>query len=330
MQILFQLWTDVLTKLDANFTNQWPFNKHPIPSEESDTYIIIVPVQASSSVERLDITLKEANEIITIGELLHRFKSKVPEEIATLNVINTEQFILEKNRNVILLILNKRLRRALTYIRSGMYRKGEQRYRGAWFTEWDKPWVISFLTLKKVALYQGELVREVILPPCSFKREQDAIRLVNAKVNDNRITFACDKKKFISLYISSEKLTVNFDDNLRDIFAFDKNRYSGSNTYTASGVFSLWRRIHYLYIYSNLTDYIRVGNTESPLLAIVPMSHTDNCTLLKEKIFKTPMYIKVCRDHISQIDIAIYDGAGQLVPFVSDAVTTLHLHFRQS
>ena len=331
MQILFELWTDVLTKLDANFNNQWAFEKRPIPNEQSDTYIIIVPVQASSAVERVDITLKAANEKITIGDLLQRFKSKVPSEIATLNVINTEQFILRKeNNDNKLLIVNRRLRRALTFIRSGMYIKGVQQYLGAWFTEWDKPWIISFLTLKKIISYQGEIVRKVILPPCSFKQEQDAIRFVNEKVNDNRITFACDKKKRINLYIKSKKLTVTFDDNLRDIFAFDKNSYSGPNTYTASGVFSLWRRIQYLYIYSNLTEYIRVGNTESPLLAIVPMSHTDNCNLLTEKIFKTPMYIKVCRDRISQIDIAIYDGAGQLVPFVSDAVTTLHLHFRQS
>ena len=42
-----------------------------------------------------------------------------------------------------------------------------------------------------------------------------------------------------------------------------------------------------------------------------------------------PMYIRLLANHISQIDIGIYDGSGQVVPFIDDAVTTMRLHFRQ-
>ena len=72
-----------------------------------------------------------------------------------------------------------------------------------------------------------------------------------------------------------------------------------------------------------------MGNTEAPLLAIVPFKYSQGCVRLKEKSFKNPMYINVSRAHISQIDIGIYDGAGKLIPFLHDAVTTLRLHFRQ-
>ena len=133
----------------------------------------------------------------------------------------------------------------------------------------------------------------------------------------------------VTLSITSKDLTITFDDTLRDIFAFDKNTYSGILTYTASGKFSLTRCIQYLYIYSNIATNVRIGNTESPLLAIVPFSTSQSCNLLTEKIFKVPMYIPIKQSHISQIDVAIYDGAGQLIPFVRDAVTTLCLHFRQ-
>ena len=40
------------------------------------------------------------------------------------------------------------------------------------------------------------------------------------------------------------------------------------------------------------------------------------------------MYPFVCK-YISQIDIAIYDGAGKLIPFYAGAVTSVRLHFRR-
>ena len=354
LQELFQLWSDVLTKMDAQFKNPRAFWEKPIPTT---AFIIVVPIKSSSSVSRVDITLKKAEkpekkrkseepekkkkpeesekkkteEKMTVKELQRLFNTKVPSNIASLFTISdTHLGLLKKANDDNLIILNKALRRVLTFMNSGMYHKGKQQYVSVWFGELDKAWVVSILTLKKMVTYQRETTRDIILPPCSFTRESDATHFVNQTINDTRIAFTCDTNKHVNLYIGSKALTVTFDDTLRDIFAFDKNSYSGLKTTIASGIFSLCRRIQYLYIYSNLTDFIRVGNTESPLLAIMPLSYNNECNLLNERIFKQPMYIRVSRDRISQIDIAIYDGAGQLVPFVHDAITTLHLHFRQS
>ena len=136
-------------------------------------------------------------------------------------------------------------------------------------------------------------------------------------------------EKKVTLSITDDSLVVILDNDFRDIFAFDTNTFRGLNSFNASKVMSLTRCIQYLYIYSNIGDDVRVGNTQAQLLAIVPFSNENACTLLKEKSFKVPMYIRVIQKRISQIDIAIYDGAGKLVPFISDAVTTLNLHFRQ-
>ena len=96
-----------------------------------------------------------------------------------------------------------------------------------------------------------------------------------------------------------------------------------------NGAFSLARRIHYLYVYSNVSDYVRIGDTQAPLLAVIPFNPDVCVNLLQETTFKSPMYVPVIQNPISQIDIAIYDGAGELVPFVADAVTSLRLHFRR-
>lgn len=175
---------------------------------------------------------------------------------------------------------------------------------------------------------QSEMEKTITIPPCSFEKVDAAIQFINSRINDNRIRLDCTSKR-VTLYITDAKLSVTFDNTLRDILAFNKNTYEGPLTYTANGNFSLIRCIQYLYIYSNLASNVRIGNTESPLLAIVPFLVNGSCSLLTEKIFKIPMYISIKQRRVSQIDIAIYDGAGQPVPFVSDAVTTVCLHFRQ-
>ena len=59
-------------------------------------------------------------------------------------------------------------------------------------------------------------------------------------------------------------------DNLRDMFVFDQNVLSGKVAFFDSDAFSLSRRIHYLCIYSTANDYVHIGDTEAPLLAVIP------------------------------------------------------------
>ena len=327
IQTMFQLWSDVVTLMDLSIRNPWGFYKKFIPSERSDVYIIIVPVKPTSQELSVTYTLKKANETITPEQLLQRFEKQVKPGIVKLTLDN-KKFCLKKLHNdTNLTILNKHLRGALNFNNAGIYRAGNVQYKSNLFKDWMKSkWTFTIITLNDIEIFNESCVT---LPPASFEEESDAIRFINSKVNDERIKFSCNTAKHITLTIATKKLTVKIDDALRDIFAFDKNSFTGDRTYTASGVFSLTRCIQFLYIYSNIGDFVHVGNTEAPLLAIVPFSKSKGCSLLKERIFKTPMYIHVARDRISQIDVGIYDGAGQLVPFASNTVTTLRLHFRQ-
>ena len=183
-------------------------------------------------------------------------------------------------------------------------------------------------SLDEIITYSSKVTRKVVLPPMLFKSQTAAMPFINDHINDKRITFDCNKKDYVSVNITDKNLTLTFDDTLRDIFAFDKNSYTGVGKFTASDTFSLSGRIQYLYIYSSISEFIRIGDTSAPLLGIIPFKTKDSCQLLTEKVFKMPMYVRLLRNHISQIDIGIYDGAGQLVPFVEDAVTTLRLHFK--
>lgn len=172
------------------------------------------------------------------------------------------------------------------------------------------------------------LDKAITLPPISFVDEAKAINFVNEKIDNNIVSFSCTPSKQVVLNLKESKIV--FDDNLRDIFGFDKNEYIGPCTVISSRTFSLKRCIQFLYIYSNISEHIRIGNTESPLLVVIPFTNINCHSTLEEKSFRPPMYIPVSKNRLSQIDIALYDGAGQRIPFVADGITTLKLHFRQT
>ena len=326
---LFQLWSDVLTTGDERYTNEAKLYLNKVPTDQKDVFIIVAPTN-STFYDHKTFNLKAKNEKITQNDLFERFKSRVEPNIATLTLEHGKKFVLTKlyddNK---LILLNEPLRKALTFERRGQFHAAQQRYLDSDFEDMKPEWTFTVIVFKNIVPYQKDSERKIILPPISYKQESLAIDYVNDKIKDKRITFSCNATNHIILKITDKDLKVIFDDVLRDIFGFDKNIYFGPKSYTASGVFSLKRCIQYLYIYSNITNYIRIGNTESPLLAVIPFSiEKSGKALLKEKIFQTPMYIPVSQERISQIDIGIYDGTGNLIPFVEGAVTTLRLHFR--
>ena len=329
IEAMFQLFSDVLTTMDASFKNELALSNTVVPTEQSDVYIIIALSSRNPFCVQSKRLLKKAGEKIDSNQLLQRFQQQIPSSIATLTMNTTKQFRLYKTDNDDKMILvNEPLRKALTFQRAGMFCKAYQQHYAYDFSSFADEWTFTYITFASILVFPRKVTKTITLPPISFNEESKAMDFVNSKVNDQRIMFSCDAAKHVTLNVKDEHLSLTLDANLRDIFGFDSNTFVGKKSYIARRTFSLNRCIQFLYIYSNISDYVRIGNTQAPLLAIVPFKTKDGCSSLKEKIFKTPMYIPVKQNQISQIDIGIYDGAGQLVPFVTDSKTILRLHFR--
>ena len=190
----------------------------------------------------------------------------------------------------------------------------------------DRAWEVYHYTLDEVQKHTDPMDENLTLPPISFQRQKDAVQFLNKHCQP--VKFSLDTEQHLQMTLPKH-MAITLSDPLRDIFAFDENTYRGAGSFKATGTFSLTRRIHYLYVYSSITDYVRIGNTEAPLLAVIPFAVSSSCDILKEESYKNPMYIPVRHSNMSQIDIAIHDDAGALVPFVAEAVTSLRLHFRQ-
>ena len=87
------------------------------------------------------------------------------------------------------------------------------------------------------------------------------------------------------------------------------------------------RNIMALYVYTNIIDSIYIGDVKAPLLLTCPFKRSSK-TNVHQLEFLNPCFVPLNRTRINQIDIAIYDDAGTLVPFLFGK-TNMSLEFRR-
>lgn len=320
----FVLSHDVLTSWDAFSSNHRELNEDKI-WEDMDYHIIIFP----PTYEKTTITLKEENEEITPKEFIQRFDKQLQNYLHIED--KSKRFTVTKlHDDNTVIIFSPTLHQMTNLRQAGFYERASAHHLEYDFSNsYRNIWQVSLFQPKDVQLSGDKMTIPITLLPKTFQNKRDAVVYLNGAVNNSNIKFSLDKNNILQLKIDDDKTSVTFSKTLQDIFAFDHNTYTGKGLFAASGSFSLARRIHFLYVYSSVSAYVRIGDTEAPLLAVIPFNPEVCVDLLLEKTFKTPMYVPVIQNPISQIDIAIYDGAGEMVPFTSDAVTSLRLHFRQ-
>ena len=328
---LFNLWNDVITSWDLSPINYFKVPKETKfnPKDYDAFYIMAIPLKT----QRLEYVIKNENESLKPNEIISLFNEKISSNIATLSIKDNHYNVHKQDDDGNCVVFSQHFLEYLSFRTAGIFYEGDLRYFDYNTDDQIKnKWQVYIYPeiYKNLTPNTSEVCRTILLKPVQFGDCRDAVTYLNEVINDKRIHFSVDATNILTLKITSDKQTVVFDKNLRDIFAFSKSTYEGNGSFTADAMFSLTRRIQYLYVYSNISEYIHVGDTEAPLIAIIPFNVAgESCSILKEKVFKTPMYVHVSHDRISQIDIGIYDGAGQLVPFIDESVTTLRLHFRQ-
>lgn len=292
-----------------------------------DAYLIIAPITENAKV----ISLKNELEIISFDILIERFNSRIHMAHMQLHQETDTMVTTAATDPNQALLFSPSLHQALLYRQGGMcLNKVSKKLPISSPHVFKDSWYVTMINLDDVHEWTSKLETIIKLPPCSFSNADDVIPYLNRHVQNSGISFKIDKNNYLTLHMREQESSIIFSDTLRDIFAFERNQYDGVGKYRASDALSLSRRIQYLYVYSNISDYVRVGNTEVPLLAVFPFESGSMCDSLVEKTFVVPMYVPVSRDFISQVDIYIYDGSGVLVPFVEQVATTIRLHYRRA
>ena len=318
LQIAFRLYSQVITSED-----EWPINYFVMDSVQRirDAHIIII--RKDKFTEK--IMMKEMNKEMNLNDLLITFNEKM-KGVAKLTFKEDTIYLKKLYDDNIVVLPSKALSRMFGFRQVGSLYPDEAHFSSyTWPETYEKAWYVRLYRLRpddaNSALHTFHLARK------PFATRDEACAYLNQL--DPRVSFSCNAQNIVTMEIKKPTVKVRLDNDLRDILAFTSNEYKGKGKVIASDVFSLIRRIHYLYVYSNISDLLRVGDTQAPLLAILPFNAKD-CEPHRERTFRNPMYIPLVRDYISQIDIEIRDDAGQLVPFHDDALTTLRLHFRKA
>lgn len=80
-----------------------------------------------------------------------------------------------------------------------------------------------------------------------------------------------------------------------------------------------------LYVYSDVVTPTIVGDSFSPILRVIPVTHAIEFGENVDVIFPHPYYYKVSKRELSTITINIKDGTGSLIPFeFGRVIVTLH------
>lgn len=188
---------------------------------------------------------------------------------------------------------------------------------------------IFVITKKK----QMKLIRDANVPPTECKDLEKLVFYLNQIMNKILIFAILEKEgeRLLQLKVKSNYLLV-IDDTLKDILSFDQNRFIGSDetTYQSSSRPALNRRIDHLYVYSNIGEYVLVGEIRAPLLRTFPFIKKQFGLSSTSIEFKQLLFVDVEKSHINQIDIIIRDDAGQIIPFVpTTEPTALVIRFRK-
>ena len=131
----------------------------------------------------------------------------------------------------------------------------------------------------------------------------------------------------IESIIKDDNYHIMFHKGLNDVLGFSKTDYKITTKQKAEMQVNLLRGISTLFIYSDICEFIHVGNTLTPLLRTVAF----NSKIYGDQVYinySNPIYVKVNKSFINSIEILVCDSTGETIPFV-EGMTTLTLHFRR-
>ena len=168
-------------------------------------------------------------------------------------------------------------------------------------------------------------VNDVLINLDKIESVKSLLDLLNVRSKELGYLFRYDSiSKRVSLTIPKSHHIV-LDEVLQSMLGFQANKELKEGVTIASHKPILKRNVNNIFVYTNIVNFIHVGNTEAPLMRQFPISSQHNVLINREFINK--IFIPVNRTTLDRIDVSIHDEAGALIPF-EDGITTITLEFR--
>ena len=144
-----------------------------------------------------------------------------------------------------------------------------------------------------------------------------------------KFKFSPLKKKLI---LTLHPLTkVQFSPALASLLGFSSTPFQTAgnkivNVY-GNSIADMESSVHALYVYTDVVEAIRVGDTQAPLLRVVDASGAIGEHIHRN--YNPPRYLPICKSNFDSIEIDIRTDEGKPVPFESGRLSVT-LHFRRA
>lgn len=182
----------------------------------------------------------------------------------------------------------------------------------------------------KFEQYTGDVVRKLELQPGTYINAKQLEDELN-KDSDIKSSFVFkydDKLNRFDLITRHTNAKLKMYKGLNDVLGFKNSEFSfNQKPYKSEMEVNLLRGINSMFLYCDCCEFIRVGNTQAPLLRSISF----NSKVYGEMVhmnYINPIYIKVNKTFIDKIELMLCDAVGDLVPF-AEGLTVVVLHFKR-
>lgn len=164
-----------------------------------------------------------------------------------------------------------------------------------------------------------------------LRKPTDLIPKLNEQSKTYQYKFHFDTTQQRFMLTLGNKYGLRLNKSLASILGFESNPnviYEPNTKITAQEFPILNRGITALYVYTNIIQSVYIGDVQAPLLLTCPFKNKESKDDVHQLEFLNPYYAPLNRSVVNQIDIAIYDDSGSLIPFLYGK-TKLSLDFRR-
>ena len=205
----------------------------------------------------------------------------------------------------------------------------EIQFEKSWFNVRKRENWVYFRPSPRAAYLAGEIstgyypdVETLIEAIHQTLQKMDTGALQNVKLTFNKVS------NRVGIEVSGD-VTIAFSNDIAVVLGFESGFAPISKTMTAPLTPNIQLGIYSLFVYCNIAQPQMVGDSQVPLLRIVPIEgrYGDYIT----RSFQSPQYIPVSRKSFDSIEIDIKDDTGRNISFESGkSVVTLHFRLKRS
>ena len=178
-------------------------------------------------------------------------------------------------------------------------------------------------------IYINTILHTGTITPGAYNSIDELIKEVNERMLNFSIVYNSRKNRAEIKPKSNDKtINLHLKNGLNDVLGFSNNTFNAAKgVYQAELDVNLLRGINNIFVYCNICEPIKIGNTQAPLIRTIAFNN--------EKYGKTftfhyinPMYVNINKKFIDSIEIMLCDATGDTLP-LAEGLTTCTLHFKR-